>query len=161
MSPLLDIAGKYFWALGIIIGAINASMIYVKLRSRDDSKSGLTIESKNILLWYSILMIAPWLLMGAGIKFGDAKSVWDYFRPRDGDFWVWAWFGVAFFLQFGGLYWLWLGNGGETLVKYREIFNVDFSNPRILKYLFSFPIFIGITVGLFMCLVGIPIPSKG
>jgi hypothetical protein len=76
----------------------------------------------------------PWLIMGAGILFGDVPSVVDYFNPRSSNPFI-----AGFFLSFGflwvvGTYWLFARGGAEQLVRHPGLFQ-PISSPSAIKIL--------------------------
>jgi hypothetical protein len=104
--------------------------------------------------------------MGIGCTVGKVPSVWYYFRPRDGNPYVLAWFGSVVALWIMGTVWLFFRNGAETLAKYPGIFTVYYKgkrqavqNPIIIKILWITILAAGMTALIMMWIITIPLPD--
>lgn len=97
-------------------------------------KEGYAALFRGYLFWMNL----PWVIMGIGCTVGGIPSVWHYFRPRDGNPYVLAWFGSVFFLWVLGTFWLFLKSGAEMLAGHPGAIELrygvkrkDLANPRL------------------------------
>jgi len=75
--------------------------------------------------------------MGVGCVFGKVPSAFDFFRPRDGNPYVIAFFASVFLLWAVGTYWLLFLGGAQKLVEHPGLLNVNVKSPRgIIIYWF-------------------------
>jgi len=104
--------------------------------------------------------------MGFGCTIGGIPSVWHYFRPRDGNPFVLAWFGSVFFLWIAGAFWLFIKDGAKTLAKHPGAIEFrigfkrkDISNPTMIKALWLLCLAGGIIGVVMMWIMDIPLPN--
>ncbi len=104
--------------------------------------------------------------MGLGGTIGGIPSVWYYFRPRDGNPYVLAWFGAIIIEWIIGTAWLFFRKGAETLAKYPGIFTIYYKgkrqaiqDPVIIKILWVAALAAGITAFSLLWTVNIPLPD--
>jgi len=149
---------KYFWLIAIAVTGLNAYLIkfysikYVK--ENPELSDGYKKLFRSYLLWLNI----PWVVMGVGCVIGKVPSVWHFFRPRDGNPYVLAWFGSTFILWILYIYWLFFKGGAVMLSKHPGIFG-EIKNPTLIKILSMLMIAGGILGFVFMCIIDIPIPK--
>jgi hypothetical protein len=164
MEPFALIS-KYFWAVAIIVTMINV-LIFRKraqkhIQDNPDLEKGYTSLFRGSLLCMNI----PWVIMGIGCTSGEVPTVWHYFRPRDGNPYVLAWFGSVFFLWVLGTFWLFLREGAEKLVRYPGALqfryglkNKDLTNPVLIKALWLLGLAGGVVGVVLMWYLQLPIP---
>lgn len=114
-----------FWIAFILFGVINTVVVARKLGNRNDKTSENLQERRQILWWFGLLMIGPWIWMGCGILFGEADDVFSYFQPRRFGFWVRGFYAMIAIVYLLAVYWIFLGTGAATLVRYPEVINVE------------------------------------
>lgn len=165
MEPF-SLISKYFWLIAIMATGIN----WVGFRKRaqkyiaekPELKEGYEALFRGYLLWMNI----PWLVMGLGCTVGGVPSVWHYFRPRDGNPYVSAWFASVFFLWVFGSYWLFFRGGAETLsrhpgaIEFRYGFkSKDITSPVLIKAFWLLALTGGIVGVALMWSSDIPTPN--
>jgi len=69
--------------------------------------------------------------MGIGCLSGGAPSIFHFFRPRDGNPFVLAFFASIFLIWVLGTYWLFVRGGAEMLIKHPGLINCK--NAAMLK----------------------------
>ncbi len=95
---LFKFISKYFWLVAIVFTGVNC--LIFKRRSEKHIKQnpelaeGYSVLFRGYLFWMNV----PWIIMGIGCTIGRIPSVWYYFRPKDGNPYVLAWFGSVFAL---------------------------------------------------------------
>ncbi len=129
----LELIMKYFWIILIIVTIANAVMMKAKSKKYIEQDSSLKPGYEAILKGFIILGNTPWIIMGLGILTGSVPNVFHYFRPRDGNPFVIAFFISAFLIWILVTYWLFLKNGAEMLVRHPGLLNCDFTSPYMYK----------------------------
>ena len=81
---------------------------------------------KGFLFWGNL----PWAVMGVGCVSGAVGSVFDYFRPRDGNPYVLAFFGIVILEWLLLANWLLVKGGAQKLVDYPGLVNFEFKTAR-------------------------------
>jgi hypothetical protein len=113
--------------------AVNAatmrSRVRRDVREHPELAAGYSTLIRGFVFWGTI----PWVVMGAGVLFGGVDSVDAYFRPRDGNPYVLAFFGTIFLVWILATYWLFFRGGAEMLVEYRAFFGKDLKSPVYVK----------------------------
>ena len=114
-TPFIIFA-RFFWLISIIVNFLNVLRWWTVSKKVLVEHPELAGEygrlMKGWLFWGNI----PWVVMGVGCMF-DGLIVFDYFRPRDGNPFVMAWFCVIFVLWILGFRWIVLANGAEQLAR--------------------------------------------
>ena len=117
---------------------------------------------RGYLLWLNI----PWMVMGIGCTVGGIPSVWHYFRPRDGNPYVLAWFGSVFFLWVFGTFWLFFRDGAETLARHPGVMKFGYglkskgiTSPALIKAIWLLVLAGGIVGAVVIWSTEIPIPT--
>ena len=87
--------------------------------------------------------------MGIGIELGDVPSMFSYFRPRDGNPFVLAWFCVVIMLWILGFYWLFARRGAEFLIEHPGLLRGNPKNPAMIRAVYCLAVGGGI-VGLLL-----------
>ncbi len=75
----------------------------------------------------------PWVFMGLGCEVGGVPTVFYYFRPRDGNPFVIAFFASPAVIWALGTYWLFARGGAEMMIRHPGLLNVSFQSPALLK----------------------------
>jgi hypothetical protein len=139
MTPFTLIL-KHFWLIALIVMFVNWLKFRIKAQKQIKKQPGLKKGYESLLQGYLLFMGLPYLVMGIGCTLGGVPSVFHYFRPRDGNPYVLAWFGCVFLHLVGFTFWLFFKNGAEKLVQYPgaiEIHNgfqsTDVTNPELIK----------------------------
>jgi hypothetical protein len=119
MENIIDlIIFRYVWILFILSTCFN--VIWVKWHKPENIKNNLKElqEYNRLLIWLLFWANLPWIFMGLGILFGAVQRTGQFFRFRDGNSFVIAWwiFLVALWMLHG--YWLFFCKGAEKVAKY-------------------------------------------
>jgi hypothetical protein len=153
MNPFLFLT-KWFWAVCIAVSFINARMFQARARrhalDNPQLSEGYRAIIKGFVMWGNL----PWVVMGIGCVFGGVPSVFDFFRPRDGNPFVLAFFASVILVWVLGTYWLVFRGGAEMLVKHPGLFNVDLKNPKVVK-LYWFLCLAGGVAGMILMFSGV------
>jgi hypothetical protein len=163
---MFNFISEYFWVVAIITTVINA-LIFRKrsrkyIQNNPKLEEGYSILFRGYLFWLNI----PWLVMGIGYTAGGVPSVWHYFRPKDGNPFVLAWFGSVFVLWILGTIWLFFKGGAEMLSTHPGALIIHYgfktkavTNPILFKIFWMVALAGGIFGAAFMWLTDIPIPE--
>ncbi|MHC4532989.1 MAG: hypothetical protein ACYS6K_03465 [Planctomycetota bacterium] len=149
---------KYFWLIAIVVTGINAYLIKFYSIKYIKENPELSDGYKKIFRCYLFWMNIPWVVMGAGCVIGKVPTIWHFFRPRDGNPYVLAWFGSTFLLWILYIYWLFFKGGAVMLSKHPGTFG-EIKNPALIKILSLLMIAGGILGFVFMWIIDIPIPN--
>ena len=112
---LFELISKYFWAAAITLTCVNILIYRSRSKKYIRQDPQLTETYKKLFRRFLLWMNIPWLVMGLGCTVGDVPSLWQYFRPKDGNPYVLAWFGSVIILWILGTYWLFLKNGAKII----------------------------------------------
>jgi len=165
MEPF-DLISKYFWLLAIIVTVINW-LIFRKraqkyIEENPQLAEGYAVLFRGYLFWMNI----PWVVMGIGCTAGGVPSVWYYFRPRDGNPYVIAWFVSVFLLWLFGTFWLFFRDGAEMLTRHPGAMEFryglkkkDITNPVLIKLFWLLALAGGVIAVVIMWTSNIPIPN--
>jgi hypothetical protein len=111
---------------------------------------------KGFVSWGNL----PWVVMGVGCVFGGVHSVFDFFRPRDGNSFVLAFFASVFLIWVLGTYWLAFRGGAEMLVKHPGLLNVNLKSTRAVMIYWFLCLAGGVVGVVLMFLRVMPIPPQ-
>lgn len=154
--PFLIFA-HFFWLISIIFNCINAlsqRKAGKKVHVEHPELAGEYYRLiKGWLFWGNI----PWVVMGFGCMF-DGLTVFDYVRPRDGNPFVLAFYGILFVLWLFGFWWVILGGGAERLARCKFLPGTGWllSNPLHIKLLVCLSLAGGIAGTVIMFTMDIP-----
>lgn len=147
---------RHGWVLFIVAAIANA--LVVKFRSRNficekpELASGYNRLVRGILIWSSL----PWLVMGIGIEFGGVPGFFSYFRPRDGNPYVLAWFATVFVIWILGFRWLFFRGGAQFLVEHPGLLRGDPKSPAMIRAFYCLMVLGGITAVTIIFVADIP-----
>jgi hypothetical protein len=165
MEPF-SLVSKHFWLVAIIITGINWLMFRKRAQKHIEKNPQLEEGYAALFRGYLFWMNLPWVIMGIGCNVGGIPSVWQYFRPRDGNSYVLAWFGSVFFIWVLGTFWLLFKDGAETLARHPGAMEFryglnrkDITNPRLIKVLWLLALAGGIVAVVAMWSADIPVPT--
>lgn len=146
----LKLAARQAWLIFIAVTVANA--LILKFRSRahiqrqPELAAGYQRLFNGVLFWGNL----PWVVMGIGIVFGGVHSVFSYFRPRDGNPFVLAWFAVVIALWLLGFYWIFARRGAEFLVEHPGLLRGTPKSPTMIRIGYCLMIAGGIMGLIFM-----------
>jgi hypothetical protein len=113
---------------------------------------------RRLILGWLVWGNVPWLVMAAGDLFGNIRSVFYFFNPRNGPF------AVAFFCSVVAMwaltiFWLFFRQGAEQLIEHPGFLNSPVNEPWAVKALTIVMIAFGIVALVTMVLNPITRPS--
>ncbi len=165
MEPFA-LVSRYFWLIAIMVTGINGLIFRIKTRKYIEEDPRLEEGYAALFRGYIVWMNIPWVVMGVGCTVGGVPSFWHYFRPRDANPYVLAWFGSVLLLWVLGTFWLFVNNGAETLASHpgAMVFRCaskskDITNPMLIKAVWLLTLACGIVAAAIMWFVDIPIPA--
>jgi hypothetical protein len=128
-DPTFEFIGRYFWLICIGVTLIKdrisrAQVVGVPIDP--ETQHAISIARARVR-WG---MLAPWLVMGAGIMFGHVPGVWSYFKPQEMNPYVWAWYATIFAMAVAFAWWVFLGDGALRAVQL-GIVNMVFFGRRV------------------------------
>jgi hypothetical protein len=154
----MTILFKYFWLLAIPVSILNALILWIRSRpkiARDPTlKDGYRKLILGILFWSNL----PWAIMGIGCTVGEIPSVFHFFRPRDGNPFVIAFFATVFFEWIILTYWLFARGGAEMIIRHPGLVR-DLKSPTQLKLLWCLALLGGIVGVAMLFIMDFPVPS--
>ena len=163
---MLVILLKHFWLIAIIVTFANILFFRQNankhIAENPQLKEGYDALIKGMLFWLSL----PWVVMGIGCTVGGVPSVFYYFRPKDGNLFVLAWFATIFAIWAIGFVWIFFKGGADALAKYSGMIVMrtgfqkkEIKNPAMIKLLWILMLAGGIAGVSMMWFADIPIPQ--
>ncbi|MCK5306786.1 MAG: hypothetical protein KAJ66_06590 [Candidatus Omnitrophica bacterium] len=163
---IFEMIFNYFWAAAIVFTCINVLIYKYHSKKHIQQNPKLTEGYKKLFRGYLFWMNIPWIVMGIGCTVGNVPSIWYYFRPKNGNPYVLAWFGSIIVLWIIGTYWLFLKNGAEIIAKYPGVLimyfgfkRTEITNPNLIKMFWLLCLTGGIFGLVFMWTMDVPIPD--
>jgi len=151
---------NWFWAVCIAVTFFNAGVFRARARQHiaenPELLEGYRTITKGFVTWGNL----PWVVMGVGCVFGGVHSVFDFFRPRDGNAFVLAFFVSVFLLWVLGTYWLAFRCGAEMLVKHPGLLNVNLKSTRAVMVYWFLSLAGGVVAVVLMFLRTMPLPPE-
>jgi len=124
---------RHAWLMLITVTVVNALILKYRSRryiqERPELAQGYARLFRGVLLWGNL----PWIVMGVGIELGGVPRLSSYFRPRDGNPFVLAWFGVVIALWVFGFHWLFARRGAEFLVEHPGLLRGAPESPSMIR----------------------------
>jgi hypothetical protein len=164
---VFNLFSRYFWLLVLVITLTNWLRFRRKAQKYIGKNPQLEQGYAPLIRGYLFYTSLPWVVMGIGCTLGGVPSVWNYFRPRDGNPYVLAWFGSVFFLWVSGTFWLFFKGGAETLARYPGALEFRYglkskvtTSPLTIKALWLLLLASGIIGTAIIWSTNIPIPNS-
>lgn len=155
---MFEIISRHFWAVAILVTSINVAILKARsarhIRANPELAEGYAILLRGYLIWMNI----PWIVMGVGCTVGGVPTVWHYFRPRDGNPYVLAWFASVFIVWIAVTCWIIFRGGAELLVKHPGALNMNTTSPTMVKLFWLLSLAAGIVAVVVMCTRDIQLP---
>jgi uncharacterized membrane protein len=127
---------RHIWILFIAVTVANALALKFRARRHIEANPELAEGYRRlfsgVLFWGNL----PWLIVGVGIEFGGVPNVFSYFRPRDGNPFVLAWFTAVIALWLLGFYWIFNQRGAEFLIEHPGLLRGEPKSPTVIKFLY-------------------------
>jgi hypothetical protein len=157
---LFSLLTKWFWAVSIIVTLLNTAIFRSRasrqIQANPKLQEGYRTLIKGFVFWGNL----PWVIMGVGCVFGEVPSVFHFFRPRDGNPFVLAFFASVFLEWILGTYWLVYRGGAQMLVTHPGLFNLDLKTPRMVVLFWFLSLAGGIFAVIMMFSREIPLPFR-
>ena len=126
------------------------------IKDNPELEEGYNTLIKGFALWGNI----PWVVMGIGMVFGRVQTIFHFFRPKDGNPFVIAFFISVIALWILGTYWLFFQGGAQRIVDHPGIFNLNTKRTWVVK-LYCILCLAGGIMGVTMMLTqNVPLPIK-
>jgi hypothetical protein len=161
MNPpfLFVILTKWFWAVCIAVTFVNAAIFRARasqhIRANPELSEGYRTLINGFVTWGNL----PWLVMGIGCVFGGVPSVFNYFRPRDGNPYVLSFLASVVLVWVLGTYWIILRDGAAMLVKYPGLLNINLKSRRAVMIYWFLGLAGGVAGIIIMFSRDIPLPQ--
>lgn len=123
------------------------------IRERPELAAGYRRLIRGYLFWFNL----PWIVMGVGLELGGLPSIFSYFRPRDGNPFILAFFGVVIAEWILSFWWLFFARGAEFLVEHPGILRGFPRSPTFIRLYYCLGVAGGIAGVLFMWFSNIPV----
>jgi len=149
---------RYFWLVFILTTCLNALSLWWRARRHIAADPSLKAGYRKLFWGVLIIGNIPWLVMGFGCVVGGVPSIMHFFRPRDGNPFVIAFFASVFAMWILGTYWLFARGGAEMLLRHPGMLNVDLKSPTLVKLLWCLCLMSGIAGVIGMFVMDVPIP---
>jgi hypothetical protein len=149
----------HFWLFAIFLTVINVLMAKKRAAKSIQANPELAEGYDKLIRGYLFWMNLPWIVMGIGATIGKVPSVWHFFKPKNGNPYVLAWFITLACLWFLGAAWLVFRGGAETLLKYPEITNLKKTQkPITIKLMWGICFMGGLAAMVYMWMNNVPLP---
>ena len=116
-----DLLSSYFWAFALVIGVVNFFIVRQRAVREMAKKPELREGYEKLLRGYAVATNLPWVVMGLGMLLGGVPSIWSFFRPRDGNPFVLAWYVTVIAVNTIVSLWVLLQGGADFLVAHPGI----------------------------------------
>jgi hypothetical protein len=147
---------RHGWIAFVAVTIINAFIAKFRsrryIREQPELASGYQKLFRGTLIWENL----PWLLMGFSIETGHVRSILSYFRPRDGNPFVSAWFSLVFAEWILGFWWVFFRSGAEFLAKHLGFMPYQVKSSIAVKLLYCLMILGGVIGFTLMWTLDIP-----
>lgn len=157
---IFTIITKWFWVAFIAVTFANGAAIWWRaqreIRKHPELEEGYRTIIKGFLFWGNI----PWIVMGIGHLVGGVPTIFQFFRPRDGNPFVLAFFASVLLIWLLGTHWLFFRGGAEMLVEHPGIFRYKITSPLYVKVYWLLCLAGGIVGVVFMFMMDVPVPTR-
>ena len=160
---VIAIFGKWFWLIGIVVTFINAAWAWNRVRTDIQEHPELRKGYLALIWWQLILGIISCVILGIGTLIGSVHTIFEVFRPRDGNPFVLAFLGSAVLMWLLGTYWIFLRGGAEMLIKHPGVIITTKSSvkrPWMVKLLFLLCVAGGVVALILMWTIDFPLPPE-
>jgi hypothetical protein len=155
-----QLIARWVWLLFIAVTFANALILKFRaqsyIRQQPELAAGYQQLFRGVLFWGNL----PWVVMGIGIVFGGVPNILSYFRPRDGNPFVLAWFGTVITIYLLGFYWLFARHGAEFLAEHAGLLRGGIKSPKAIRLYYCLMVAGGVAGMCVMFLIDFPGPVK-
>jgi hypothetical protein len=152
---------RHFWIVFIAMTIFNALVFWARSRRYLADDPSLEAGYRKLFWGQLVWGNVPWIIMGLGCLIGGVPSVFHYFRPRDGNPFVLAFFASVFVIWATATYWLFARGGAEMIIRHPGLLNVNLQSPTVLKFLWCLCLAGGIAGAIAMFATDMPAPPMG
>jgi len=158
--PPLRLVFAYFWVVALAVTVVN----YVKARRGLNAatlRPDRMADGQRYLRTFAVMSAIPWAVMGLGQQSGHTPTVFHYFRPQDGNPFVFAWLAVIFLQACVQAWWVLFADGAAKIEAVGLWSAIGFGTPPtwVIKLMAGAgPFFILLWAGL-LSMMDAPIPS--
>ena len=156
MPDFFRLISEHFWLVALGFAAFNywkADREATRLAS-----PGRVSEARAYLRNFALAFAIPWVIMGVGQVTGATPTVWQYFRPQDGNVYVFGWLASVFALSCAFAWWVFLAGGARKVVEFNLVAVLGQHGPkppseRMIKFfaalgVLMFPIWVYMAVSM-------------
>lgn len=148
---------RHFWALAILVTFVNATIMNARIQADAAQHPERLRRYRRVINGYFFGGVAPWLVMGVGVVFGDVPGLFAYLDPKNGPY-VIAWYVTLALLMTGLGTWVFFLRGAEQLVELPGLFKTP-PDLRLVQIYFLVMLVAG-AIGLtFLFLGRFTVPS--
>ena len=153
---LFQIFLRHAWLVFVAVTCIN--VLYLKVHSRQQirQRPELAAGYRRLIRGYLFWGNLPWIIMGVGLELGGLPTINSYFRPRDGNPFVLAFFIAVIGEWILSFWWLFFARGAEFLAEHPGVFG-GLRRPIIIRLYSSLCLAGGVAGVLFMWFSDIPV----
>lgn len=158
MPDIFHFISKYFWLIALGFAALN----YAKAKrglvavapSQAASLGHEHSEGEVLLKRLAIGFALPWAMMGVGQLSGSTPTVWNYFRPQDGNPFVIAWFALNFATSCLYAWWVLFGSGASKMRTFNlvGVFGQHTETPPSTFSIKAFALLGPLVITLWLCI---------
>jgi len=153
---LFSLAAKWFWIVLILSTVFNVRAFWLRAQPHIARNPALEAGYRALVSGALIFGILPWLIVGAGCLSGSVRSVFEFFRPRDGNPFVTAFYVLLFLEWTLGSYWILFRGGAKTLIDHPGLFNFNAKDKRTVILIWGLGITGSIVGVIFLFTFDIP-----
>jgi len=155
---VLGFLEKWSWVIFILVTFLNAASFALRgrreIKMHPELREGYRSITRGFVTWGNL----PWVVMGVGCVYGGVPSVFSFFRPRDGNPYVLAFFCSVFLLWALGTYWLLYLNGAQKLLDHPGLLNIAIKSARGVLVYWFLSLAGGIVGTVLMFFFDVPVP---
>jgi hypothetical protein len=115
-----EFISRWAWLILIVFTAINF-LFMDRFTLMDEDRQLDLKRRRRYLAWLWGMVCVPWLVLGFGQLTGRISSVWEIFRPQDGNPYVWAVLAAILLVYVIVVYWVLFRDGARIAEELRLI----------------------------------------
>jgi len=114
VPPPIRLVFEYFWVVALAVTAMNYFKARRALNAASLSPDGAA-DGQRYLRTFVLMSAIPWVIMGLGQQRGSTPTVLHYFRPQDGNPFVFAWIAAIFLQACVHAWWVLFADGAAKI----------------------------------------------
>lgn len=143
---IFRLLSEYFWAVAIIVSALNIFGLRQNGKRLFAEDAEELDKFNKFISRFGFWLLFPWVVMGIGVEVGGVETIWHFFRPREGNFFVIVWWAGLYSWWLYTLYWLIFAGGAEKLVKYQVVYYRSFGKSGPVKSPLKIKLLVGVMI---------------